>query len=107
MKLKFAIATILLAATATANAQGFMIGYMMGSSSDKKQKDTPLVMFSQKNDVIICKKAYNDGERCDEIVNRQFLTPAQYAAKNGYKVLHRVGTAIYDGSTYIVMEVSR
>lgn len=102
------IAAVLLATMLPANA-GFLTGVAVGAiaNSGGKPVSPPPGVFlaSDSHDVIACVKTISD-VMC--IVNYEKpLSPAEWAKKQGYKTVHRIGMLVAKPNDYIVMEVSK
>ena len=85
---------------------GFLLGYAAGSAAAASAADQQVVAIaSDKNDVIACREWSE--ETCTDGDFRRGITPAQYAAKHGYKYIHKVGVVITGRGKYITIEVSK
>ena len=104
---------------------GFVTGYVVGRATSGNSSETPSsevsnMIFSDKYDVITCIQSMQPG-RCynTEMVKRvgdktnfrgwreEHPTEAEYAAARGYKIIHRRGVVIQNGTSWVVMEVSK
>ena len=83
---------------------GAVVGGTMVSNANQRQPNINSNILTSKHDTITCVQDYYDF-LCKN--SPQSLTPAQYAGKYGYKILHKVSTLISNDSVYIVMEVSK
>lgn len=77
-------------------------------------------VFSEKHDVITCIQSDQPG-RCHspEMVKRvevknsirgwreEYPTEDEYASARGYKLIHRRGVVIQNGTAWVIMEVSK
>jgi hypothetical protein len=114
----------LLVAVLPAHA-GFVTGFVVGRATSASGSETALpeasaTVFSDKYDVITCVQSTQPG-RCHntEMVKRvedktsirgwreEHPTEAEYAAARGYKLIHRRGAVIQNGTAWVVMEVSK
>lgn len=115
----------LLLATLPAQA-GFVTGFVVGRATSGSSSEAPplpeasATVFSDKHDVITCVQSPQPG-RCHntEMVKRvedkttfrgwreEYPTEAEYAAARGYKLIHRRGVVIQNGTAWVVMEVSK
>ena len=114
----------LLLATLPAQA-GFVTGFVVGRATSGSSSETALpkasaTVFSDKHDVITCVQSAQPG-RCHntEMVKQvedktsfrgwreEYPTEAEYAAARGYKLIHRRGVVIQNGTAWVVMEVSK
>lgn len=98
---------------------GFLTGVAVGSAfssgGSSAQPLTPVVVFSDKHDVIACQNIYEDGKpRC--LNGGRYYTNAkwtpyptheEYAAQLGYKWIHRKGVIVQGSTTYTIIEVSK
>ena len=122
MKLLLTLALMLAALPAQA---GFVTGVVVGRATSASGSETSLpgssaTVFSDKHDVITCVQSTQPG-RCHnaEMVNRvadktsirgwreEHPTEAEYVAAFGYKLIHRRGVVIQNGTAWVVMEVSK
>jgi hypothetical protein len=106
---------LLIAGSCSLAHAGFITGFAVGTmmkGSDKKPA-TPQLVASDTHDVIMCEKAFNKGEVCEDSLrdadNRfiRHMTPSEYAAHAGYQFVHRKAVLLTEKRTYIVMEVSK
>lgn len=105
MKKLLMCAAVAIAAPAQAGfVTGVVAGSVLASSSAEQRQGRGFFIASDKHDVIICHKEVYD-MKCS--VPGPTLTPAQYAASQGYKILHKVSVLITPRHDYIVMEVSK
>ena len=111
----------LLLATLPAQA-GFVTGFVVGraTSGGSSETEASATVFSDKYDVITCIQSAQPG-RChdNEMVKRvgdktsirgwreEYPTEAEYAAARGYKLIHRRGVVIRNGTVWVIMEVSK
>ena len=122
MKLFLTLALILAALPAQA---GFVTGFVVGratadSSSETALPESSATVFSDKHDVITCVQSAQIG-RCHnaEMAKRvedkssirgwreEHPTEAGYVAAHGYKLIHRRGVVIQNGTVWVIMEVSK
>jgi hypothetical protein len=106
---KILLTVLLLALSINANA-GFLTGYIVGSAMASSAKDAsqPIIMTSDKNDVIQCREL--EPNKCTSpstMTGYPTITPQQYAEYSGYKMIVHRGVAIHDTNTYIIMEVTK
>ncbi len=102
---------VMLFGTRPAHA-GFVTGVIVGSamSGSSTVSNAATESITSPHDTIIC-RTYADGPIC--ICNipqkeTRYLTPAQYAAAAGYKVLFKQSAIIGgNGDVYIIMEVGK
>ena len=122
--MKSLLTLALLLATLPVQA-GFVTGFVVGRATSGSGSETPspeasATVFSDKHDVITCVQSAQPG-RCHnpEMVKRvedktsfrgwreEHPTEAEYAAARGYKLIHRRGVVIQNGTAWVVMEVSK
>lgn len=121
-KLFLTLALLLAALPAQAD---FVTGFVVGRATSASGSETALpeasaTVFSDKHDVITCVQSKQPG-RCHntQMVKRvedktsirgwreEHPTEAEYAAARGYKLIHRRGVVIQNGTAWVIMEVSK
>ena len=114
MKSLIALLLITVCSVSHARLSSFIAGAVGGAvgtaamnavASDSGSQQKPVVISSDTHDVIICTKSYLD-LLCKANAPKP-LTPAEYAVKSGYRIVHKISAMIYHGNEYIVMEVSK
>lgn len=107
---KLFVAAALIAVVSHANA-GFVTGYIVGSSTSSKPASTgqssELMSSDVGHDVISCMSAVYEEGNCYDRIQTYGVTPAAFAARGGYKIIHKKGIIIQNGKIFIIMEVSK
>lgn len=104
------VLAVLLAVSMQAQA-GFISGMIVGSAMSSGGSSTSggsILVASDQHDVIACDVPMNDPGRCRVPHTNTYPTPEEYAAKLGYKFIHRKAVVITPRNDHvIVMEVSK
>lgn len=95
---------------------GVVVGSAMSSGGNKESSKGSATVFSDNHDVIFCFADFTTQYECHvetffdrtRNLNRNSISPAEFAARAGYKILHKVGITVITGTqAAIIMEVSK